>query len=111
MRGLKKTRICSSRAQCSICRDLEGGRKWRESLGKVFELPGGVIDFECPHGFDWGNTPEQVDPPKPNPRDICQYRSCRGCGGNHKCESKGTSCNYGPGTFEDCEIWVLLRDG
>lgn len=37
---------------------MEGGRAWRESLGKVFELPAGIVDFECPYGFKWGDKPE-----------------------------------------------------
>ena len=52
---------CHTRVQCHICRDLEGGRWWREKRAKDYELPGGEIDFECPHGIPWGAGP-QVSP-------------------------------------------------
>ena len=57
-------KICKDRTCCKTCRDKEGGRPWRESVRRVFDLPGGTVDFECPHGKPWGYagewTPEQT---------------------------------------------------
>lgn len=54
MRNFIKTKHCACGIHCRVCRDLDGGRAWRESLAKVFDLPGGVVDFECPNGKPWG---------------------------------------------------------
>lgn len=48
---------CWSGVHCGFCRNRESGRDWRLSLGKVFELPPGAPDFECPHGKPWGYVP------------------------------------------------------
>lgn len=67
LRSFKKIKtflFCRGQNHCPTCRDIEGGREWRESLGKVFKLPGGIVDFECPEGFNWGDTPELTDTPK-----------------------------------------------
>ncbi len=45
---------CGSGAHCGACRDLDGGRPWRESLRVAFKLPGDETDFECPRGLSWG---------------------------------------------------------
>ncbi len=50
--------ICEMRNHCQACRDMEGGRIWRESLHKAFWLPDDEIDFECPHGIPWGAGPQ-----------------------------------------------------
>ncbi len=52
---------CRKRAHCPTCRDLEGGRWWREKRAETYELPNGEIDFACPHGIPWGAGP-QVSP-------------------------------------------------
>ena len=49
---------CKLRVHCPTCRDLEGGRKWREKLAKTYDLPNGEIDFDCPHGVPWGAGPQ-----------------------------------------------------
>ncbi len=46
---------CTSRAHCRACRDREGGRPWRESLARHFTVP--AVDFDCPHGGEWGQLP------------------------------------------------------
>ena len=54
---------CCSGAHCRTCRDRDGGRSFRASLGTVFELPAGAPDFDCPHGRPWGyqgNAPVSV---------------------------------------------------
>ena len=49
---------CVSRLHCKTCRYKEGGHAWRESLRKVFELPGDKTDFKCPHGLPWDCGPQ-----------------------------------------------------
>ena len=57
---------CQRRTHCAACRDLEGGRAFRESIAKrVPDLP---VDFECPYGIKWGEKPAKVKKP------------CSGCG-------------------------------
>lgn len=46
--------LCENVGHCRTCRDREGGGAWRVSLGKVFGLPTGAPDFECPRGKPWG---------------------------------------------------------
>lgn len=55
-----ETNHCLSGSHCSQCRDLEGGRSFRESL--VEKYPMGSVDFECPFGGKWGK-PELAKPP------------------------------------------------
>jgi hypothetical protein len=54
---------CLSRKHCKTCRDREGGRQWRESMG----APKG----ECPHGVPWGFVPIRI-------------LRCAFCGGPHE---------------------------
>lgn len=49
---------CTSKVHCRTCRDKEGGKKWRESLLKVFEDVK-KVDFNCPAGLPWG-APRQI---------------------------------------------------
>ena len=72
MQPFAQTFHCQSRMHCATCRDLEGGRSWRGQLMATYALPGGVVDFVCPHGIQAG---DDVAPVKPAP-------SARGgCGG------------------------------
>jgi len=48
---------CRDGVHCATCRDRDDGRRWRESLARVFTLPGDAVDFDCPHGRLWGHTP------------------------------------------------------
>jgi hypothetical protein len=66
---------CQSRAHCKVCRNFDGGRKWRESLSKAYQLPNNDVDFECPYGMQWSagstssSTPQDGQPqPTPPPR-------------------------------------------
>ena len=58
---------CASRAHCRTCRDLNGGRAWRTSLAKLFELPkcGVPPDFACPFGAVWGGEAPAAKAPAP----------------------------------------------
>ena len=57
-----ETMHCRIRMHCRTCRDLEGGRAWRESLAVLYRLPGDVVDFECPHGIRAGDRVAPVAP-------------------------------------------------
>ncbi len=39
---------CDSSVHCLKCRDLAGGRVWRESLKQK------KVDFKCPKNYPWG---------------------------------------------------------
>ena len=45
---------CTSRVHCEACRNLEGGRKFREIMAQHLTVPGGKIDFICPYNVPWG---------------------------------------------------------
>jgi len=77
---------CRSGFHCRACRDLEGGRAWRESLGKAFRLPAGAPDFPCPLAHPWGYAPPAVGGPAGGPSAMeepwltARIEMCRGCG-------------------------------
>ena len=48
---------CRCGVHCETCRDREGGREWRLMLMRSYSVPGGAVDFECPHGRPWGYEP------------------------------------------------------
>lgn len=55
--------LCHGRRHCQACRDRTGGRAFRASVIEIFDVPGGVVDFACPHGLPWdwdGNTPPEA---------------------------------------------------
>ena len=89
--------ICRTRLHCPTCRDLEGGRAWRESLGKAFKLPEDAPDFECPHGIEWGVEwvePIGVESKPPTAEQLMIMRRKKIC---EACESKPT-CGFFQGT-------------
>ena len=46
---------CVSKVHCQTCRDkTKVGKSFRESLLRVFVLPGDETEFSCPHGRPWG---------------------------------------------------------
>ena len=49
----KDSLICTSFDHCKTCRDREGGKEWRLSNVKLFEVPGNTVDFQCPYGVPW----------------------------------------------------------
>jgi hypothetical protein len=81
MTSFTETGHCLCHAHCCTCRDKEGGRAWREALGKAFELPPGAPDFACPHGLEWGATPERVAAARvPEPAYVAGRRAaCDAC--------------------------------
>lgn len=62
MRNFFKTYACRSFAHCSTCRDLEGGRAWRQSIATACSVPNDAPDFVCPRGLPWGFT-THTEPP------------------------------------------------
>ena len=93
---------CQSHAHCRVCRNLKGGRAWRKSIAKSYELPQAkpeavdVVDFECPYGLPWTNDVQDSKPitaqlakapvvQTPLPRNVIQRDSGslgerKGCG-------------------------------
>jgi len=77
-------KLCRFRTHCAWCRD-RAHRRWRERLGRIFVLPPGEPDFECPHGLPWG-AGEQTGLDRPAPKgpatkaevpDDPQAQECR----------------------------------
>lgn len=66
MTAFADSAACLSRAHCVTCRDRDGGRSWRVSLGRAFTLPQLTIDFDCPYGVPWG-IPAPPRPPAAPP--------------------------------------------
>lgn len=64
------TNHCTSRAHCNTCRDLDGGRSWREGLKKYFHLPQDTVDFTCPHGLQWKQSGEKIEVPYPQVKNT-----------------------------------------
>ena len=55
--------LCDSRAHCTLCRNLEGGRPWREGLLSYYDSDGAGADFMCQRGKAWGEiTPREFTP-------------------------------------------------
>ena len=66
--------------RCGTCRDLEGGRAWRQGIAKRFEVEG--VDWPCPKGHEWGYQPPAREPkaPKPEPAFVVARRAaCLAC--------------------------------
>ena len=93
MQEFIKTTHCTSKVHCKSCRELVGGRSWRESLSKLFVLPDNNVDFVCPFNKPWNDTKLQVQtiqavqntPTKPivaqaAPRDSGTRTARKGCG-------------------------------
>ena len=111
-----KSSHCKSGAHCNTCRELEGGRAWRISIGKAFALPEEGVDFECPYELAWGDVGTAPAVPESSlPRiataanlpftHICQNRTCASCSTPAECKTTTAVCPYGPGTFDQCSIW------
>jgi len=47
-----QTPHCRREVHCGRCRDLEGGRAWRQGIAKRFTVES--VDWPCPRGYDWG---------------------------------------------------------
>jgi len=61
MQNFIDTIHCKSRSHCLTCRQKEEGRDFRESLYQNFKLPDNKIDFECPYGKKWIETPLTIE--------------------------------------------------
>ncbi len=55
---------------------------------------------------NWNALAREYGDSKPNPQHHCLHRSCANCSEPASCKLKVMQpCEYGPGTFEKCEIW------
>jgi hypothetical protein len=89
MKLFVQSSTCTSGAHCRACRDRDGGRTWRERLGRAFALPAGAPDFICPHGRPWGWTgkaPLRAERRVSGPGDVVKavldrlgYQGASGC--------------------------------
>jgi len=71
---------CVSGLVCRLCRDLEGGRAWREQTAELFNVM--EVDWPCPKGHEWGYQPPAREPkaPKPEPAFVVARRAaCLAC--------------------------------
>ena len=93
---------CRSGRHCQVCRDLDGGRRWRGSLSKVYILPDDAPDFACPCGRDWGS----LAPVPHNGLSVFSKRLaiCDACG---QWDRKANRCNLHP----TCTRCYLRRPG
>jgi len=64
---------CTSRKFCDRCRNMDGGKVWRDIMRQTHETPAGpqATEWECPHGLPWGES---------TPAPKCR---CGNCGGEH----------------------------
>lgn len=77
------SRICTGH-HCQTCRDLDGGRAWRASLARSFNVSG--LDFACPFGNPWGFVGKFGRP------DKCPSATCAKCGEATTCGVNGATC-------------------
>ena len=75
---------CKSNAHCNICRDIEGGRKWRKNLinsNLFYDLKLLNEDFECPKDIPWGFIHQNDITEKIFQENKMKNRDgCGGCG-------------------------------
>lgn len=50
MQNFYETTHCTLKVHCKTCRSKSGGKEWRKSMAKVFNLP---EDFPCPLNIQW----------------------------------------------------------
>lgn len=88
-----KTPYCRREAHCGTCRNLEGGRAWRQGIAEQFAVLS--VDWPCPRGHPWGYEPPEREPAKrePEPSFVAErHKACKAC------------------EMQDCFIKRLLRD-
>ena len=88
-----KSPHCRHEAHCGTCRNLEGGRAWREQIAKRFSVP--EVDWSCPRGHEWGYKPpaRESKATKPDSESVVARRAaCEAC------------------DVRDCFLKRLLRD-
>jgi len=94
---------CANGRMCRTCRNLEGGREWRQQIVERFSVP--EVDWVCPRGHDWGYEPparetakQEPDPPYVAERratcDVCDVPP-DGCGVKHRRDVLGKRCWFG----------------
>jgi len=83
----KDSPSCLKRRACTTCRDLEGGRGFRESVLRTFTVEGGV-DFYCPHGLPWGYVEENKQI-RTYGKPVCPYLTRTCCGQPNICALGG----------------------
>lgn len=74
------TPYCLAEALCGTCRNLEGGRGWRQQIAERFTVKG--VDWPCPKGHEWGFVPEPREATKrePEPEFVATRRkACEAC--------------------------------
>jgi hypothetical protein len=59
------SKVCQTRAHCRACRNRASD--FRRVMARRYTLPGGMEDFDCPHGRPWGYVPPPAAP-RPTPR-------------------------------------------
>ena len=104
---LEDSNACRDRVHCLTCRDSgRAGRAWRESLAKLFNLPGGEVNFDCPQGIPWNPTPEQLpEPTTPRRSDRCPHMTCANCSEPAHCRITGAEVDRGNcGDGANCEV-------
>lgn len=87
-----KTPHCRREAHCGTCRNLEGGRAWRQDKMERYGAP--EVDWPCPK-HPWGYEPPEREVVKrePDPPFAAERRkACKACG------------------ERDCFLQRLLRD-
>ena len=95
---------CTSKQHCPTCRDLKGGRQWREDLRKGFTLPDDKTDFECPFGVPWNPTAKQLPKPQVTKSQVPKspklkfqipegaIETCNNCGDARACPNTHVCC-------------------
>lgn len=58
MMTFANTLHCTARTHCGACRDKKHGRGLREGWARLYRVPNGLVDFDCPHGKPWGYADE-----------------------------------------------------
>lgn len=75
MKEFFKTAHCTSHVHCTRCRDLKGGRCFRERIAGIFNMP--EIDWECPYGFKWIEEKQLEEILENNPQKWFLTVQCR----------------------------------
>jgi hypothetical protein len=55
---------------------------------------------------NWNAMAREYGDSQPNPQTHCPHRTCANCSEPASCKmNSGAMCQYGPGTFDQCQIW------
>jgi len=75
-----KSPHCHREAHCGTCRNLEGGRAWRQQIAERFVVEG--VDWPCPHGKSWGWMGPEREQAKREPEPpfvAARRKACEAC--------------------------------